>query len=289
MNYLRQNKGFTLVQLIVVVAVITVLTATVIFGDNIILRKGKAQNAQRYQDVAAIGKAIEFYQIDNDALPSDLAGANVNTGQKKVLCSSASSLTCDGQTRDCLVVDDTDFLGKYIDTLPVDPEKTADTDTGYYITRTGTGMMTFGSCTSYDSETITYVAKASLATYTTTCGDGEVEGAEVCDDGNNDVESCGDGDTTVGGCNADCSASLGLNEACDDGAEVCGDGERHLGTYCNDTCTAIDKVMTEACDYFYFENDCAMFPSGWATESDSGAGWCKIDCSSYKSKCAFEG
>jgi len=249
------KRGFTLPELIIVISVIAILASIVIFGANIISRTGNAKNVKRWEDVTAIGKAVELYQLDNDALPSDLSNVTVWSNQKQVLCSSAASLTCDGQTRACLVINDSDFLGKYIPALPVDPEKSSDVDTGYYITRTGTNMMTFGACSSYNNEDISYVTKASLATHTSTCGDGEITGDEVCDDGNNDNETqtCGNLIIESGSdyCNSDCSATITLTETCDDGAEACGDGIKQNGTYCNDTCDGTYTV-SEACDYTGF-------------------------------------
>ncbi|MFA6467182.1 MAG: hypothetical protein WCV71_04990 [Patescibacteria group bacterium] len=87
------------------------------------------------------------------------------------------------------------------------------------------------------------------------CGNGIVEGAEVCDDDNtnDETQTCGNliVEGAAGGpyCNWNCSAAIVLTETCDDGGESCGDGTKQSGTFCNDTCTAVDKVVSEVCDY----------------------------------------
>ena len=72
------------------------------------------------------------------------------------------------------------------------------------------------------------------------CGNGSIEGTEVCDDGNttDETQTCGNLIVESGSnhCNSTCTATITLTETCDDGAEVCGDGIKQNGTYCNDTC-----------------------------------------------------
>ena len=96
------------------------------------------------------------------------------------------------------------------------------------------------------------------------CGDGEIGGAEVCDDGTNDG--------SYGGCMPDCAA---LGPSCGDaainGAEVCDDGTndgsyggcaagcKDLGPYCGDG----DLQDPELCD------------TGDSNQNGSG---CNVDC-----------
>jgi prepilin-type N-terminal cleavage/methylation domain-containing protein len=284
-----RKGGFTLIELIIAVGIIALLAAISVVAINPAKRIGQANDAQRDSDLLAVGRALEFYVADNATLPATFAASNVGPNHKVVLCSSAAERECDGQTRDCLVVDDSDFLGAYLPDLPVDPEKSSDADTGYYITRTAGDLVVLGACDSYQSTSIEISAKIELAEYITTCGDGEIEGDEVCDDNNTTTEtqSCGNGTREYGThCSADCSVEFELDEVCDDGSESCGDGVRHDDTYCNDTCTAIDKVMTEGCDFFEWTNDCETMIEGiYATENDTGASYCQANCILYKSIC----
>ncbi|MFA6466797.1 MAG: prepilin-type N-terminal cleavage/methylation domain-containing protein [Patescibacteria group bacterium] len=219
---IKQKKGFTLVELTIVIAVALILSASAFLVLNPTKRIGQTNDARRFEDVTALAKAVELYQIDNDALPTTLATANVNVGHKVVLCSSAATLSCDGQTRACLVLNDTDFFVNYLGgSLPVDPTKTSTADTGYYIGRSGDKMI-FGACDTYEAPTIEYIAKASLGVYSSTCGDGATEGAEVCDDGDVTTEGCRNGALDLAGtyCNSTCTAQIVINtsEVCDSNA-----------------------------------------------------------------------
>jgi hypothetical protein len=96
------------------------------------------------------------------------------------------------------------------------------------------------------------------------CGDGEVEGDEVCDDGVNDGG--------YGGCAADCSAEgpfCGDGEVTDD--EACDDGVND-GSYggCNDDCT-----VAAFCGDGSIDGDNELCDDGEANENGSG---CNIDC-----------
>ncbi len=112
------------------------------------------------------------------------------------------------------------------------------------------------------------------------CGDGEVTGAEICDDGNTDsgdycsanclavTGSCGDGDVQTGEvcddgdtedtgyCSADCQTVIG---SCGDGmeqaGEACDDGNNEDGDYCSADCQTVtgrcgdgEEQAGEACD-----------------------------------------
>lgn len=284
----QNNKGFTIVQLIITLSVIVILAVGAIQAYNPTKRIGQTNDARRSQDIESLAKALETYQIDNDQLPADFTGLNIYDTHKVVLCSSAAELTCDGQSRDCLVVDDVDFLGEYIPSLPIDPTKIATTDTGYYVTR-DEDRLAFGACDTYDSDGIEYIAKVALADYAAECGDGEVEGNEVCDDGNTTTETCGDGQITVGGCSANCMTNLGLTEVCDDlgnnTTETCGDSVIQYGTYCSQGCGTVLNLF-ENCEYFVWTDDCLMPKVGWVTEADfGGLAWCTATCRLNTSYC----
>ena len=239
--------GFNLIQLVIVVAVLAVITAVVFLNEDPLARVGKARDAKRLQEVQSIVKAIELYGVDQHSLPTDFTSTNISLGEILVLCSASGTAVCAGVARECLVVSDPEFL-KYLNALPVDPEKTDTTDTGYYITRTASNALEVGACTTYDADLdIAVVAKATLPASVSSCGDGFVEGAEVCDDGNNIKEGCGDRVIQVGTyCKNDCSASIVLNEVCEYNTwtQDCNDGatwytisDYGQGEGCNQTCT----------------------------------------------------
>jgi type II secretion system protein G len=68
--YLKNNnkRGFTIIELIVVIAIIAVLAGIVISSVNIYT--AKARDAKRMADLRQISKALELYKIDNGQYPS---------------------------------------------------------------------------------------------------------------------------------------------------------------------------------------------------------------------------
>src|SRR5690349_20466005 len=90
------------------------------------------------------------------------------------------------------------------------------------------------------------VAVCSEGSSNNTCGDGEKEGSEQCDDGNT---SNGDGCSST--CHAEASTRCGNNEV-DVATETCDDGNNTAGDGCSPMCQSecgngmLDG--TEACD-----------------------------------------
>lgn len=248
-KFFHNSIGFTLIELIIVIAVIAIVAIGVFLSLDPAKRIGESQDAQRWADLTSIAKAIELYAADNGQVPSDFNLTNLAQGEKFVLCSSAASRSCDGQTETCLAVNDADFLGVYLPTLPIDPEKSSTSDTGYYVTRGSGDSIVLGACSPYTSASVEIKSQISLPTLVAVCGDGDVEGSEVCDDGDTSSEGC----------------SNGVLET--------------AGTYCNSTCTATIVISSnEVCDYIGWSLDCYTL-DGWYTESSAGKDdYCKSDC-----------
>ena len=65
---IQKQKGFTIVELLIVIVVIGILAAITIVAYNGIQQR--ARDATRTSDIAAIQKALEMYRADNGAYPS---------------------------------------------------------------------------------------------------------------------------------------------------------------------------------------------------------------------------
>lgn len=94
----KKQKGFTLLEILLVVAAIAILAGIVILAINPIKQLIEVRNTQRISDLNTIDKAITSYQIDNKGLlPVDFPTSLIeicNTGSK--ISSEVAPGECDG-------------------------------------------------------------------------------------------------------------------------------------------------------------------------------------------------
>lgn len=67
MKHTRVRRGFTIVELLIVIVVIAILAAITIVAYNGI--QARARDAERQTDIAAMRKAIEAYYVDHSTYP----------------------------------------------------------------------------------------------------------------------------------------------------------------------------------------------------------------------------
>jgi type IV pilus assembly protein PilA len=118
---MRKLKGFTLIELIVVIGIIAILAAIVIVAVNPQRQFALGRNTARRSDVNAILNAIHQHAADNNGvLATDVTGA--------------TTAACIGTDAAC--VDLTDELvtsANYISAVPKDPSVGTDANTGYTV------------------------------------------------------------------------------------------------------------------------------------------------------------
>ncbi|MBT4209472.1 MAG: prepilin-type N-terminal cleavage/methylation domain-containing protein [Candidatus Komeilibacteria bacterium] len=163
---MSNRRAFTLIELILVIAIITLIASVVFVAVNPSKRIGQANNTSRWQDLKALAEALELYVADAGQLPTN---STIGLGDKMVLCNSRTTLSCDGQDRGCILAEDSNFWGKYIGDIPVDPLKNGVTDTGYYITRSEGGMLSLGACDSYSDDEILVYSNTPLPDFSISC------------------------------------------------------------------------------------------------------------------------
>ncbi len=135
----KYNKGFTLIEILLVVAAIAILAGIVILAINPIKQLGETRNAERRADVNTILNAVYQYAIDNNGnLPTLVTGACGNDVATKQICKLAPGGDCPTGT-DLSVITTSE---KYLTAMPTDPTGVSTDGTGYYITKTANGRVT---------------------------------------------------------------------------------------------------------------------------------------------------
>lgn len=129
---MKNNKGFTLLEVLLVVAAIAILAGIVIVAINPGKQLGDTRNAQRRSDVNTILNAVYQYSIDNSGnLPFTDPGASGTE-----ICVSATSSECTGAG----LVDLSALLAneEYLVAIPSDPSGGCATYGGCYTIATTT-------------------------------------------------------------------------------------------------------------------------------------------------------
>jgi prepilin-type N-terminal cleavage/methylation domain-containing protein len=122
------RRGFTLIEVLLVIAILAILAAVVIIAINPAKQFGEAQNAQRRSDVRSILDAVHQYSIDNSGLyPSESipVGTDCATDGADICM---DGISCDGVNLDTLTDEE-----KYLTDIPHDPVANDDQITAYKI------------------------------------------------------------------------------------------------------------------------------------------------------------
>ena len=78
---LRSHRGFTLIEILVVVVIIAILAAVVV--PNVLSRIGDAKAGAATSDIKTLDDAIDQYHLDTGTLPPNLDALISNPGDQK--------------------------------------------------------------------------------------------------------------------------------------------------------------------------------------------------------------
>lgn len=117
MNGPTSQKGFTLLEILLVVAAIAILAGIVIVAINPARQLGETRNAQRKVDVRTILSAVQQYQLRTGALPPGIsAGSECGYLESHEICATNGI--------DCSLLTDLSVLTEdsaYLTAMPSDP------------------------------------------------------------------------------------------------------------------------------------------------------------------------
>ena len=152
---MRNRSGFTLLEILLVVAAIGILAGIVILALNPNKQLGDTRNAQRRADVNTILNGVYQYTIDNSGtLPTIPTGTCPTTLPALTfeICKTTATGTCStGVDIYTTVVGATQ---KYLASMPVDPTVSSTNGTGYYISKSANGRVTVCAPSAEQSVTI---------------------------------------------------------------------------------------------------------------------------------------
>ena len=151
---IHNKKGFTLIELIIVVAIIALLAGATFVAVNPAKRIGEANDAQRWSDVTAMAEAYVQYVTDTGgSAPTTTTDGITYAIVNSTNPGAFSGEHCGATTTTNFVRLETLSTNGYLLDIPDDPlgADTTDTDrTDYYFYKGGSGgMVLVGACNKY--------------------------------------------------------------------------------------------------------------------------------------------
>lgn len=124
MHLPRTKSGFTLIEVLLVIAIIAILAAIVILAINPPRNISSANNAQRWSNINTILNAAHQYAIDNRGqIPAAITAVSTE------ICKTGAS--CAGLI-DLSVLTSSE---RYVLKIPTDPTSASANGTGYFISK----------------------------------------------------------------------------------------------------------------------------------------------------------
>ena len=159
---MHKQKGFTLLELLIVIGIIAILAGVAFVALDPLSRFRDARDAKRWSDGTAVLSAIKIDQVDNRGpyhWSIGLLNAATNYQISSATTTTACHTTCTGvatSTDACVNLSEVVTQG-YLSSLPIAPNGNQSWDstyTGYYLRRNANNSIVVGSCDSESSPAI---------------------------------------------------------------------------------------------------------------------------------------
>lgn len=150
----KKSRGFTLIEILLVIAILSILLVVVFAALNPATRLQDTRNSRRWNDVNQYLTAIHEYIVDNDgSLPSGLTDDGTTYEIVDGAVASGCSAVCTGVV-DTNCADLSSLVtNNYLGSLPEDPTAPAAGHTSYSVT-VDSGVVTIAACGAEGGESI---------------------------------------------------------------------------------------------------------------------------------------
>jgi prepilin-type N-terminal cleavage/methylation domain-containing protein len=146
------KKGFTLIEILLVVAILSILLVVVFASLNPAKRLQDTRNARRWNDVNQVLTAVHECLVDNKGDYTDCGLTSPQAETQLGTCGSGGATLCTGAAAACDSDVATD-LATYISSIPLDPSDGSAATTGYSVT-VANGIVTIKACSAENGEAI---------------------------------------------------------------------------------------------------------------------------------------
>jgi prepilin-type N-terminal cleavage/methylation domain-containing protein len=139
------KRGFTLIEILLVIAILAILLVVVFAALNPAQRLADTRDARRWNDVNQVLTAVHECLVDEDGVWATCGLADPTALSQLGTCSGTGATLCSGAAADCL--DITTELASYISDIPEDPaDGSGDGVNTSYAIQVANGIVTVSSC-----------------------------------------------------------------------------------------------------------------------------------------------
>lgn len=143
----RIRKGFTMVELIIVIAIIAILAAGIFVAIDPARRLHETRNSRRRSDITTILDALIKFQADNGGTHySTVAAATAGSFYAIGTDGAGCNTTCTAKTTEAACLNLSAIPTNYLASIPVDPSSGTAANSDYYLSRSAAGTIKVGVC-----------------------------------------------------------------------------------------------------------------------------------------------